>query len=116
MDKSELPPRWTKAEKAIRAVQVAFDLEMDVMKTIRMEAAINDVTPSDQMRIVLGLVVAKRPKRPRLTVSLSEADYTVLGQRYNIDPAKRFEIKERVATELTQFAHKTKHRNSNYNE
>lgn len=104
------PARWSSSDDAIRAVQVAFDVEEAVLSAVRAAAFHNDLSTSDQIRQLLDLPTATRPKRPRLTVSLSAADYEVLGMRYGVPPEERLTIKERVTAELIAFAHTNKRR------
>jgi hypothetical protein len=98
------PARWQGSDAAIRAVQVAFDVEATVLDAVRRAAFDNQLSTSDQIRRVLGLPVTRRPKRPRLTVSLTPDDYAVLGARYGVDADDRLAIKERVTRELIAFA------------
>lgn len=98
------PARWQGSDDAIRAVQVAFDVEQAVMEAVRTAAFHNNVSTSDQIRELLSLPTSSRPKRPRLTVSLSPSDYEMLGERYGLSPDDRLTIKERVTQELIAFA------------
>ena len=79
-----LPERWRRSDPALRAVQVAFDVSEQVMEAVRNAAFAANRSTSDQIRVVLGLDVAKTIKRPRLTVSLSPADYQTLGELFGI--------------------------------
>lgn len=97
------PVRWQGSEPALRAVQVAFDVEEAVMEAIRVAAFHANVSTSTQIRSVLNLPVAARPKRPRLTVTLDAADYTVLAGRYGLAPEDRLGIKEAATRELIAF-------------
>jgi hypothetical protein len=97
------PVRWQGSEPALRAVQVAFDVEEAVMEAIRVAAFHANVSTSTQIRSVLNLPVAARPKRPRLTVTLDAADYTVLASRYGLVPDDRLGIKEAATRELIAF-------------
>jgi hypothetical protein len=97
------PARWSGSDDALRAVQVAFDVEVAVMESIREAAFHNNLSTSDQIRRVLGLSTSTRPKRPRLTVSLTAQDYEVLARRYGLQEGDRLEIKERVTQELIRF-------------
>lgn len=99
-----LPERWRRSEPALRAVQVAFDVSEQVMEAVRNAAFVANRSTSDQIRAVLGLDVAKSIKRPRLTVSLSPADYLILGERFGIDPSDHLAIKERVNMALIAFS------------
>lgn len=98
------PERWQRSEDAIRAVQVAFDVEEGVITAVRKAAFESGLSTSDQVRVVLGLAVIRQPKRPRLTVSLSPDDYAELGARYGLDPADKLAIKERVIADLIRFS------------
>ncbi len=98
------PVRWQGSDEAIRAVQVAFDVEEAVLESVRSAAFEQHVSTSDQIRQVLGLATTSKPKRPRLTVSLSAADYEFLAQRYGLAPDDRLAIKERATRDLIAFA------------
>ena len=74
--------RWQKEQTAIKAIQVAFDISADAQKVIKQEALANNLNPPDQIRKILGLSYNKKPVRPRLTVTLKDADFEVLGQRF----------------------------------
>jgi hypothetical protein len=97
------PVRWQGSDTALRAVQVAFDVEEAVMEAIRVAAFHANVSTSTQIRSVLDLPVAARPKRPRLTVTLDAADYTLLAKRYGLGADDRLGIKEAATRELIAF-------------
>jgi hypothetical protein len=103
---SDKPPRWRGTDEAIRAVQVAFDVEAAVLDAVRRAACESGLSTADQIRTVLGLEVLRRPKRPRLTVSLTPADYGILAERYGLAADDRLAIKERVTRDLIDFAEK----------
>jgi len=99
------PARWQSSEPALRAVQVAFDVEQTVMQAVRTAAFHEDISTSTQIRKVLGLpVTARKPQRPRLTVTLDEADYALLAARYGLAVSDRLGIKEAATRELIRFA------------
>lgn len=100
MNKRKLPEKWETSVKAMKAVQVAFDMDEKVQFEIRKQALEAGLSPSDQIRSILGLPVNKRPKRPRLTVSLNAADYIVLAEKYGLDPDQQLEIKKQLMQEL----------------
>ncbi|MBB4221003.1 hypothetical protein [Variovorax guangxiensis] len=100
------PVRWQGSDEAIRAVQVAFDVEEAVLEAVRTAAFNQHVSTSDQIRQVLGLATTAKPKRPRLTVSLSGADYEFLAKRYGLAADDRLAIKERATRDLIAFAGK----------
>ncbi|MDN3651950.1 hypothetical protein QWY77_04105 [Thalassotalea ponticola] len=103
MSKVKIPEKWQSNVKALKAVQVAFDMDEKVQKEIRKAAVEAGLSPSDQIRKILGLSVHRKPKRPRLTVSLSPEDYQVLGEKYSISPEKQLDIKRRLMDELIEF-------------
>ena len=92
--------KWQSSLKAVKAVQVAFDMDEKIQLAIRTEALQAGLSPSDQIRSILGLSTNKRPKRPRLTVSLAPEDYQVLAQKYQLQPEQQLEIKKKLMDEL----------------
>ena len=92
--------KWQSSIKAIKAVQVAFDIDEKIQLAIRTEALKAGLSPSDQIRDILGLTINKRPKRPRLTVSLAPDDYVVLAEKYQLAPEQQLEIKKKLMDEL----------------
>jgi len=92
--------KWQSSIKAVKAVQVAFDMDEKIQLSIRKQALEAGLSPSDQIRDILGLPINKRPKRPRLTVSLAPADYDVLAKKYNLQPEQQLEIKKRLMDDL----------------
>ena len=102
MTKKDLPENWKKSEKSIRAIQVAFEFGTGVSESIRREANKNGLSTSDQIRKIVQLEV-KPPKRPRLTVSLSEEDYQILAQRYGLEASDKAAIREAIRQELIEF-------------
>lgn len=100
-DRSSFTERWASSQKALKAVQVAFDTSEDVATRIRLEAVRVGLSPSDLIRRIVGLPVRTRPVRPRLTVSLSDEDFMILAERYALDPTDRLAIKRRVMEEIS---------------
>lgn len=98
----KMPEKWESSLKAIKAVQVAFDMDEKIQLSIRKEALEAGLSPSDQIRDILGLTVNKRPKRPRLTVSLAPEDYQVLAEKYNLKAEQQLEIKRKLMDELIE--------------
>jgi hypothetical protein len=103
--KSKQPERWKKESKAVKATQIAFDISTEAQKRLKLTAIQNDLSPSDQMRKILGLP-SKKPVRPRLTISLSEEDYVILAEHYKVDPDDKLTIKELAAKEIIGFVMK----------
>lgn len=98
------PARWQGSDEALQAVQVAFDVEATVLEAVRRAAFERNLSTPDQIRRILGLSVSHRPKRPRLTVTLTVEEYAALAARYGLDAQNRLAIKERVTQELIDFA------------
>lgn len=103
MNNRKVPDKWQSSLKAVKAVQVAFDMDEKVQKEIRKAAVEASLSPSDQIRSILGLPVHKKPKRPRLTVSLSPDDYHVLAKKYGLSTDQQLEIKRKLMDELIEF-------------
>ncbi|OIN03770.1 hypothetical protein [Oceanisphaera psychrotolerans] len=104
MSQRKLPQKWQSSVRAAKAVQVAFDMDETLQYQIRREALDNGLSPSDQIRHILTLPTADKPKRPRLTVSLSPEDYFYLAERYGLQPEQQLEIKHRVMDELLAYS------------
>lgn len=101
----KVPDKWQSSVKAMKATQVAFDMDEKVQLAIRKEALDEGLSPSDQIRQILGLPTNKRPKRPRLTVSLSPVDYELLANKYSLNPDQQLEIKRRLMDDLINHVH-----------
>jgi len=98
----KLPEKWSSSIKAVKAVQVAFDIDEKIQFEIRKKALEAGLSPSDQIRSILGLPTNRRPKRPRLTVSLSPEDYEILAEKYHLDAEQQLEIKRKLMDDLVQ--------------
>ncbi len=96
----KVPDKWQSSVKAAKATQVAFDMDEKVQLEIRKEALEAGLSPSDKIRDILGLHTNKRPKRPRLTVSLSADDYQVLAEKYQLNADQQLEIKRKLMDDL----------------
>jgi len=102
----KIPDKWQSSVKAMKAVQVAFDMDEKIQLSIRREALDAGLSPSDQIRDILGLPINKRPKRPRLTVSLAPNDYQVLAEKYDLNSEQQLEIKKKLMDELIEHVNK----------
>lgn len=102
--KKDLPEKWQQSSKALRAVQVAFYVDEQVQNKIRHDACMSGMSPSDMIREIIDLPVHAPPKRPRLTASFSDEDYTLLATRYGLDPSDQMEIRRRVMQELIEYS------------
>lgn len=98
------PPDWSKEEKAVQAVQMAFDLSNDIQRAFRVSAALQDMSTSDMVRKVLQLPYQKNRARPRLTITLKDEDFELLAEKYGLDPLDRTTIRQRVSEDLRTFA------------
>ncbi|MEW6993348.1 hypothetical protein AADZ84_03650 [Colwelliaceae bacterium MEBiC 14330] len=96
----KIPDKWQSSVKAIKAVQVAFDMDEKIQLSIRKQALEAGLSPSDQIRDILGLPINKRPKRPRLTVSLAPRDYQILAEKYQLSAEDQLEIKKKLMDDL----------------
>jgi hypothetical protein len=93
---------WTASAQNLRAIQIAFDLGGDIPDFIRSVAANNGLSPSDQIRKIVNLPYRK-PKRPRLTLSLKESDYLELSKRYAVPVSAKEVIREKIREDLEAF-------------
>lgn len=96
----KIPEKWQSSVKAAKATQIAFDMDEKIQLEIRKEALDAGLSPSDKIRDILGLPINKRPKRPRLTVSLSESDYQLLADKYQLAADQQLEIKKKLMDDL----------------
>jgi hypothetical protein len=99
----KLPEKWQSSIKAVKAVQVAFDMDEKIQLSIRKQALEAGISPSEQIRDILGLPTNKRPKRPRLTVSLSPDDYEWLAKKYDLSAEQQLEIKKKLMDDLIHY-------------
>lgn len=100
---NDLPNNWKKSDKSIRAIQLAFEFSKTVAEVIRNQANKQGLSSSDQIRSIIGLQ-PKVPKRPRLTVSLSEQDYEILANRYQLPLDDKAGIRQAIADELIAYS------------
>ena len=94
--------KWENEKKAVRAVQLAFDVGDEVNLKIRVEALEQGINPSDRVRQILGLPVNSKPVRPRLSISLSDEDFQTLGAIFGVSPDDRLKIRQIAAERLVQ--------------
>ena len=97
---------WAKSDKSIHAVQVIFELEQEHSRALRIKAIEKDLSPSDYIRNIVGLL-PKKPIRPRLSISLSEEDYTILAKRYHLKPEEKDQIRKHIKEELIKSTKKS---------
>lgn len=107
MAKRDLPEKWKNEEKAIKAIQVAFDLDERIQYVIRWEALDMEINPSERMRQILGLTTNKLPQRPRLSISLKAEDFEILASRYKVNASDKRIIKQQASIEIQKYAEGT---------
>lgn len=98
-EKKPIPEAWEKSNKSIKAVQVIFELEQAVSRTLRIRAIQQDLSPSDYIRDIVGLP-RKKPVRPRLSISLSAEDYQILAKKYHLQSDEKDKIRAAIKDEL----------------
>ena len=94
--------KWEQEKRAVKAVQIAFDVGHDVNRIIRLEAVEQGINPPDRVRQILGLPVNPKPIRPRLSISLSERDFQILGEAFNVPAENKLRIRQLAAEKLVE--------------
>ncbi|WP_154223416.1 hypothetical protein [Marinicella rhabdoformis] len=113
--KGKIPKKWANENKAVKATQVAFDLGEQVQYVIRKEALDRNINPSDRIRQILGLKVSRKPKRLRLSISLSDEDLGYLAESYGLASQDAVEVKRRAAEKLVLHARENQQVNPQLN-
>ncbi len=108
VQKRKIPGRWAEEKKAVKAVQVAFDVGEEVQQLIRSEASQRGINPSDRVRQILGLPTTRKPQRPRLSISLSQNDFDILAEEFKTDADDRLTIRQIAAEKLIAHLHHSK--------
>jgi len=99
INKNNIPKRFTTSDRQIKKMQLAFEFAEGIDKGLKSEALTNGLSPTAQLRKILGLPV-DMPVKPRLSVTLSEDDRLLLAQRYNIDPDDRAFLRLNISREV----------------
>jgi hypothetical protein len=105
--KNKILQKWEVEKQAIKATQVAFDVGEKIQYVIRKEALDRSVNPSDRIRQILGLKVSRKPKRLRLSISLSDEDMAYLANVYGLSSIDPIEVKRRAAEKLVEHVRNT---------
>ncbi len=92
--------KWEKEKRAVKAVQIAFDLGDEVNHKIRLQALEKGLNPPDRIRQILGLPVNSKPVRPRLSISLSNDDFAALADKFGVPSEDRLTIRQLAAEQL----------------
>ncbi len=91
--------KWSDEQAALKKIQIHFEFQRDIMRTIRHEAAEKDLNPSDIIRQRLNLQYSKI-QRPRLGLSFNDEELKSLAKRYKLDSTDEKEIKRCVLEEM----------------
>ncbi len=91
------------SSKSGKTTQVAFELSDEGYKQLKIEAAMDDITPAEKAREALGLRVRTKKAKAKLIVRLSERDFTFLGLRYGVDPEDKLTIRNIAAEQLAEL-------------
>ncbi len=105
---SSTKKKWLREEKAVKSIQLAFDVAEEVQYQVRREALDAGISPSDRIREILGFPISSRRIRPMLTISLSSEDFSLLAERFDIDADEKLTIKQKAAEVLVGHVRKSK--------
>lgn len=108
--KQKILNKWAAEKKAVKATQVAFDVGEKIQYVIRKEALDRSINPSDRIRQILGLKVSRKPKRLRLSISLSDEDMARLAETYGLEEQNKIEVKRHAAEKLIEHVNNTKNK------
>jgi len=90
------------SSKSVKTTQVAFDLSPASRRKLRIEAALDDITPSQKVRETLGLRINAKKTRAKLMLNFTEEDLKFLAEKYNVDPEDKIAIRDKAAEEITR--------------
>lgn len=85
-----------------KAIQISFDLDCETMNKIRLKSLESGLTPQDQIRTLLNLSTNK-PQRPRIGISITEEEISVLAEKYGIKPGDRLALKKCIQSEINDI-------------
>ena len=91
--------RFQAERRALRKIQVHFELKQSLMRKVRMAAAKQNLSTSDYVRRIVGLPYAKI-QRPRISLSFGDRDLELLAERYDQPAADRNTLRRRVMDEI----------------
>lgn len=96
--------RWEKEKHALRKVQIHFAFQLEIIASIRHDAADNNINPSDIVRKIVGLPF-KKIQRARIGLSFNDHDLEYLTKRYGLEGKNEKEVKRRVMEEINLHYH-----------
>ncbi len=88
------------SSKTVKTTQVAFNLDIDGRKRLRIEGAMDDMTPSDKARETLGLKLNTKKARSKLILNFTEEDFKLLAKKYGVDPEDKLAIRDKASEEI----------------
>ncbi len=99
-DLAQTHEKWEAESAKIRKVQISLDFPDAADILLRTLAAREHKAPSSMIREIVGMP-SSPPKRARIGVSFNDEELQELGQRYDIDPTDKAEIRRRLTDEVT---------------
>jgi len=99
-DLAQTHKKWEAESAKIRKVQISLDFPDAADILLRTLAAREHKAPSSMIREIVGMP-SSPPKRARIGVSFNDEELQELGQRYDIDPTDKAEIRRRLTDEVT---------------
>lgn len=90
------------SSKTGRTTQLAFDLSANGRKKLKIEAALDDMTPAEKAREKLGLSIKVKKASPKLILRLTEKDFRVLADKFDIEFEDRLTIRNKAAEVLAE--------------
>ncbi len=88
------------SSKTVKTTQIAINLSAESRKKLRIEAAMDDMSPSDKARETLGLNLNTKKMRSKLILNLTEKDFKFLAGKYGVDPEDKLEVRDKAAEEI----------------
>lgn len=98
----ELFSALSASSKTGKTTQVAFDLSANGRMKLKIDAAMDDITPAEKAREALGLSVKTKKTRDKLVLRLSEEDFIYLALKYGIDPEDKLSIRNKAADDIAE--------------
>ncbi len=99
-------PKWERESAQIRKVQISLDFPDAADTLLRTLAAREHKAPSSMIREIVGMP-SSPPKRARIGVSFNEQELFELGERYDVDPNNKAEIRRKLTEEVTKVLNST---------
>ena len=94
--------KWQPEREALKKIQFHFDLQIRQMQHLRVQAAREDMNPSDYVRKIVGLP-HRTLDRPRVSLSFSNDDLHFLAKHFAVDIDDSATIRKRVKQEVDEY-------------